>query len=187
MTTSRPSGGISTGTVASTARAKSVVHTFPTARQEVVGIEASRPGGDKATAYFAFEVGPDPNARAGAAGRRAPLRPRRRRPRGLRRRAWRRSPSARRPKVRRGRFRIRVKFAKTAPRGIAVIEVFRAKRMIGIARTRVRRGATKRVNVKLTTTGRRLLRRSATKRLKVRVRVRVGRRALRSKTLTIRR
>jgi hypothetical protein len=80
-----------------------------------------------------------------------------------------------------------VKFAKTAPRGTAVVEVFRGKRVIGIGRTRVRRGATKRVTVKLTTAGRRMLRRSASKRLKVRVRVRVGRRALRSKTLTIRR
>ena len=80
-----------------------------------------------------------------------------------------------------------MKFARTAPRGTAVVEVFRGRRMIGIGRTRVRRGATKRVTVKLTTTGKRMLRRSATKRLKVRVRVRVGRRALRSKTLTIRR
>jgi hypothetical protein len=89
--------------------------------------------------------------------------------------------------VSRGHFRVRVKFAKTAPRGTAVVEAFRGKRLIGIGRTRVKRGATKRVSVKLTTTGKRLLRRSATKRLKLRVRVRVGRRVLRSKTLTIRR
>jgi hypothetical protein len=65
--------------------------------------------------------------------------------------------------------------------------VFRGRRKIGIARTRVSRGNSKRVRVKLTSTGRRLLRRSATKRLKVRVRVRVERRQLRSKTLTLRR
>ena len=63
-----------------------------------------------------------------------------------------------------------MQFARTAPRGIAVVEVFRGKRKIGIARTRVRRGGSKRVKVKLTPTGRRLLRRSNTKRLKVRVR-----------------
>jgi trypsin len=170
------------------AAGQSVVHTFPIEGRQVVGIEASRAGGDKATAYFAFDVGPDPNAVPPALGQRpgATPPPPATTPRPAAPRLATIS-AVKRPKVRRGHFRIRVKFAKTAPRGTAVIEVFRGKRIIGIARTRVRRGATKRVNVKLTTTGKRLLRRSATKRLKVRVRVRVGRRALRSKTLTIRR
>ena len=79
-----------------------------------------------------------------------------------------------------------MQFAKTAPKGTAVIEVFRGKRRIGIARTKVKRGATKRVSVKLTRSGKRLLSR-AHKRLKISVRVRVGRTMLRSKTLTIRR
>jgi secreted trypsin-like serine protease len=93
-----------------------------------------------------------------------------------------------RPKVSRsGRFRIRVSFATTAPRGTAVIEVFRGKRKIGSARTRVVRGASKRVTVKLNQRGRRALRRAKSKRLKVRVRVRVGSRVLRTSTLTIRR
>ena len=70
---------------------------------------------------------------------------------------------------------------------IAVVEVYRGKRKIGIARGRVRRGGTRRISVRLTPTGRRLLTRSATKRLKLRVRVRVGRSVLRSKTLTVRR
>jgi hypothetical protein len=96
--------------------------------------------------------------------------------------------SARRPKVgRRGRFTIRVRFARTAPRGVAVIEVFRGKRKIGIARTRVLRGGEKRVKVKLTPAGRRRLQGSTTKRMKVRVRIRVGKQILRSKTLTLRR
>jgi hypothetical protein len=63
-----------------------------------------------------------------------------------------------------------------------VIEVIRRGRTIGIARTRVLRGGTKRMRVKLTPQGRRLLARG---RLKVNVRVRVGRRVLRSRSLTL--
>ena len=164
---------------------RSVTTSFPTEGEHVVGIEASKAGGDKATAYFAFNVGADPNvppttqlappaatppvAIAKPAGRLATIH------------------SAKRPKVRRGRFNISVRFARAAPAGIAVVEVFRGKRKIGIARGRVRRGGTRRISVKLTPTGRRLLARSAAKRLKLRVRVRVGRQVLRSKTLTVRR
>jgi hypothetical protein len=167
---------------------KSVTHTFTAAGEQIVGLEVSKPGGDTASAYFAFNVGADPNTVPPGSGEPPTTTPP---PPGTIAKPT--APplatisAAKRPKVRGGHFRIRVKFAKTAPRGTAVIEVFRGRRIIGIARTRVRRGATKRVDVKLTTTGRRLLRGSATKRLKVRVRVRVGRRALRSKTLTIRR
>ncbi len=69
-----------------------------------------------------------------------------------------------RPKVRHGRFSIRVRFAAGAPAGTAVIELIRRHRTIGIARTRVLRGGTRRVRVKLTPLGRRLLR-SPAKRL----------------------
>jgi secreted trypsin-like serine protease len=92
-----------------------------------------------------------------------------------------------RPRVRRGRFNLRITFAATAPSGIATIEVFRGKKKIGSAKTRVRRGGSKRVSVKLTKTGRRLLRTSSSRRLRVKIRVRVGRRVLRTKQLTIRR
>ena len=91
-----------------------------------------------------------------------------------------------RPQVRRGRFKLRINFAATAPAGIAVIEVFRGKRKIGSGRGRVRRGGSRQVSIKLTKTGRRLLRRSESKRLRVRVQVRVKRRVLRSRGLTIR-
>jgi Trypsin/PKD domain len=90
------------------------------------------------------------------------------------------------PKVRHGRFTLRVNFATSAPSGTAVIEVFKGKRKIGIARTRVRRGGSKQVRVKLTPTGRRLLARSAHKRMQVKIRVRVGRKVLRSKRATLR-
>ena len=88
---------------------------------------------------------------------------------------------------RRGRFPIRVRFAKTAPRGTAVVEVYRGKRQIGIARTSVSRGGDEARAGQAHADGQALLQRSATKRLKVRVRVRVGRTMLRTKTLTIRR
>ena len=87
-----------------------------------------------------------------------------------------------RPRVRGRRFSMRVRFAAGAPAGTAVIEVVRKGRTIGIARTRVVRGGTRRVSVKLTPSGRRLLARGS---LKVKVRVRVGRRVLRSRTLTL--
>jgi secreted trypsin-like serine protease len=89
---------------------------------------------------------------------------------------------ARRPRVRGGRFAMRVRFAAFAPAGTAVVEVVRKGRTIGIARTRVVRGATRRVRVKLTPTGRRALARGN---LKVRLRIRVGRRVLRTRSLTL--
>ena len=92
-----------------------------------------------------------------------------------------------RPLVKRGRFRLRISFARDAPAGIATIEVFRRSKKIGSARTRVRRGGSKRVSVRLSKAGRRLLRMSSTRRLRVKVRVRVGRRVLRRKQITIRR
>lgn len=161
---------------------KSISATFPTAGDAVVGLQASRPNGDTAVVYYLFEVGPAP----ATAGGTTPPTP---------------APTAkpvagaplatilasRRPRVRGRRFTIRVRFARSAPRGTAVIEVYRGSRRIGIARTRVRRGATKRVSVKLTPTGRRLLSRAANRRMRIRVRVRVGRRVLATRQLTIRR
>jgi secreted trypsin-like serine protease len=162
------------------ATGKSVVHAFPTAGEQVVGLEASRPGGDKASVYFSFNVGEDPNAvppappvvvnTAPAPAKNASLAT---------------ILANGRPKVRRGRFHLRVNFARNAPSGIAVIEVFRSGRKIGTARTRVRRGGSKRVTVKLSKAGRRLLSRSSTKRMKVRVRIRVKRTVLRRRTLTL--
>jgi hypothetical protein len=168
---------------------KSVSHRYPTPGEAVTGVEASNAAeGDRAVVYYAFGVGPDPSVSTAETGTGAQslTTP----PTAIARPPVRLATifSAKRPKVgRRGRVTIRVRFARTAPRGIAVIEVFRAGRAIGIARTRVLRGGEKRVKVKLTPTGRRLLAAARTKRLKVRVRVRVQRTVLRSKTLTIRR
>jgi hypothetical protein len=91
------------------------------------------------------------------------------------------------PLVRKGRFHIRVNFTADAPSGTAIIEVFRGKKKIATAKTRVRRNGSKRVTVKLSKAGRKLLRRSKSKRLKVSVRVRVKRQVLQTRKLTIRR
>ena len=162
----------------------SISHTYTQVGEAVAGLEASKPGGDKAMVYYSFDVEPSPTAIPPATPPTTPG--------PLTANPVATSPLATvlasgRPRVRRGRFAIRVYFARTAPRGTAVIEVYRGRHRIGIGRTRVRRGATKRVNVKLTPTGRRLLRRAANRRLRVRVRVRVGRRVLRTRQLTIRR
>lgn len=163
------------------ATGRSISHTYTQVGEAVAGLEASRPNGDVASIYYAFDVvelpggtttTPPPGATPATTVVPAPLAT---------------ILNARRPKVRRGRFAIRVRFARSAPLGTAVVEAYRASRRIGIARTRVRRGATRRVSVKLTPTGRRMLRRDANGRMRVRVRVRVGRTVLRSKRLTIRR
>ena len=91
------------------------------------------------------------------------------------------------PLVTHGRFHIRVNFTADAPTGTAIIEVFRGKKKIGTAKTTVRRNGSKRVTVKLSKAGRKLLRRSKSKRLKVTVRVRVKRQVLQTRKLTIRR
>jgi hypothetical protein len=161
------------------------------AGEAVVGLRASKPGGDTASIYYAFDV--LPGAGGGTSsdpGTGGPTLTTPSAPPAVVRPAVRLATvsAAKRPKVgRRGRFTIRVRFARTAPRGVAVIEVFRGKRKIGIARTRVLRGGEKRVKVKLTPTGRRRLQGSTTRRMRVRVRIRVGRQILRSKTLTLRR
>jgi secreted trypsin-like serine protease len=164
-----------------------VQHTYTTAGEAVAGLEASKPGGDKASVYFSFDV-IDPNA-GGEAQTPQPPPPAA-------------APAATpppktgplatilisgKPKVKNRRFKIRVKFAKAAPKGTAVIEIYRGKKRIGIARVKVKRGATKRVTVKLTPQGNRILQRAASKQLKIRVRVRVGSQKLRTKTATIRR
>jgi secreted trypsin-like serine protease len=92
-----------------------------------------------------------------------------------------------RPLVTHGRFHLRVNFSADAPTGTAIIEVLRGRKTIGTAKTTVRRNGSKRVTVKLSKAGRKLLRRSKSRRLKVTVRVRVKRQVLQTRKLTIRR
>jgi hypothetical protein len=168
------------------ATGKQISHAFPAAGTAIVGIEASNKAeGDRASAYFSFPVEAAPS---GGGTTTTPTPPPTTRPPVTR------APGPRatilvsgRPRVRNRRFPIRIRFARTAPAGTAVVEVYRGKRRIGIARTRVRRGATKRVRVRLTPQGRRMLRRADSRRLRIRVRVRVGRDVLRTKRITIRR
>ena len=110
-------------------------------------------------------------------------------------------PSRRRPRAPEPRDDPRLGRPKVTPRALQPAHQLRRHRAARHRRDRglpphpqdrhrqaaVRRGGSRRVSVKLTKTGRRLLRRSETKRLRVKVQVRVGRRVLRSKGLTIRR
>ena len=164
------------------ANGRAISHAFPTAGEAVAGLEASKPGGDKASIYYAFDVEPAPGG--GTTTTITPVVPAITPP--AKKAPFATILAAKRPKVKRGHFPIRVRFAKTAPKGTAVIEVYRGGHRIGLARTKVKRGATKRVRVKLMRSGRRALSRSSTHRLKIRVRVRVGRTILRTKRLTIR-
>ena len=124
----------------------SILHTYTQVGEAVAGLEASTSAGDKAIVYFAFDIQPNPNdvpPEQTPTGPPTTITPPATNPVA--------SPplatilNAKRPKVRRGRFPIRIRFAKAAPTGTAVIEVYRGTRRIGIARTKVRRGATKRV------------------------------------------
>jgi trypsin len=168
---------------------KSVTHTFPTAGEAIVGLEASKPStGDKASIYYSFEVGADPNAPAPVVT--PPATVSSTPPPAVTKPTVRLATilNAKRPKVsKKGRFKIRVTFAASAPAGTAVVEVYRGKRKVGTAKGFVRRGGSRQMTIKLNKTGRKLLKRSKTKRLKVRVQVRVGKQLLRSKTLTIQR
>jgi hypothetical protein len=162
---------------------KSVSFTFTKQGEAVIGIEASHAAtpADRATAYFSVDVGPDPNAPPPAAPTPAPTA----------------TPSpagplatilvSGRPKVKHRRFRVRVRFATAAPSGVAVIEIYRGARQIGIGRVRVIQGATRRVTMRLTPQGKRILGRAASRRLRIRARVRVGSQVLRTRRLTIRR
>jgi secreted trypsin-like serine protease len=165
---------------------KTVSFTFPTQGQAVVGLQASHAASpaDQATAYFSFDVGPDPNAPPPAQP--APIAQPSVAPPAKKSKLATILVSGK-PKVKHRRFKIRVKFAKGAPKGTAVIEIYRGKKRIGIARVKVKRGATKRVTVKLTPQGNRILKRAASKKLKISVRVRVGSQKLRTKSATIRR
>jgi secreted trypsin-like serine protease len=163
------------------ARGATVSHSYA-AGAHVARVTATGAGADTAVAKVAVDVASPPPPPAPIAAP-APIvtKPR---PSGV---AVARILASGKPKVRRGRFNLRINFTADAPPGIATIEVFRGKKKIGSGKTRVRRGGSKRVSIKLTRSGRRLLRKSSTKRLKVRVQVRVGRRVLRSKQLTIQR
>jgi secreted trypsin-like serine protease len=169
------------------ASGKSITTTFPAEGEAVAGLEAQKPGGDVAKVYYSFDVGPDPNAPQPPAATPTPTPT----PTPI---ATPETPKhlatilvSGKPKVKNRRFKIRVRFAKAAPKGTAVIEIFRGKKRIGIARVKVKRGATRRVTVRLTPQGNRILQRAASKKLKISIRVRVGSQKLRTKGATIRR
>jgi trypsin len=157
-------------------------HTYAAAGSYVARLTASTTGDDVARAKIRLNVAfPPPPAPPVVTP--APIVPQP----GAAARPRARILASGRPLVRHGRFHIRVNFSADAPTGTAIIEVFRGKKKIGTAKTSVRRNGSKRVTVKLSKAGRKLLRRSKSKRLKVNVSVRVKRHVLQTHKLTIRR
>jgi hypothetical protein len=157
--------------------------TFPAAGERVIGLEASRPGGDRATFYGAFDVGgppppppppPEPTPPPGG-GQAAP-------PPAPARLATLKSPA--RLRAHSGRFNVRVSFDAAAPPGTAVLTVLLKGKKIGSARVRIRPGGSSIAKVKLTKAGLRKLKRA--KKLKVTLRITVGGKTTR-KSLTLRR
>ena len=161
----------------------SVQHSFPSAGEGVAGLEASKPGGDKASIYYAFDIGGPPVATTTTTP--PPTPPIANPPATTSRRVA--ILANRRVVVRRGRFALRLNFTADAPSGTAVVEVFRGRRKIGTGKVRVRQNGSRQVRVKLNKRGRRMLRRDRDGRMRVRVRVRVGRTVLNTKRITIRR
>jgi trypsin len=155
-------------------------HAYPTAGTYVARLTASTTGADTAVAKVRVNVAspPPPPPPVVQPAPIAPQPPAKGSARVL---------ASGKPLVTHGRFHIRVNFTADAPKGTAIIEVFRGKKKIATAKTTVRRNGSKRVTVKLSKAGRKLLRRSKSKRLKVTVRVRVKRQLLQTRRLTIRR
>jgi hypothetical protein len=157
--------------------------TFPAAGERVIGLEASRPGGDRAKFYGSANVGappppPPPPAAStppSAGGQAAP-------PPTAARLATLKSPK--RLRARNGRFNVRVSFDASAPHGTAVLTVLLKGTKIGSARVRIRPGGSSIAKVKLTKAG--LLKLKRAKKLKVTLRIRVGGKTTR-KSLTLRR
>ena len=144
--------------------------TFPSAGQQVIGVEASRPGGDVATFYGVFDVAPAPpppvvTPPATVTPPPVVTPPATTGPKGTLKAA----PSLR---VRRGRFAIKVSFAPTTPAGTAVLVVRAGKKTIGTLKFPVRPGRTVAAKVKLTKAGQRLLKRRG--KLKVTLRLTVN-------------
>jgi secreted trypsin-like serine protease len=168
------------GDGSATVHGASPSHTYAAAGSYVARLTASTSGADSAVAKVRVNVATPPTPPPPVA-QPAPIPP---------------QPPAKgtarilasgKPLVTHGRFHIRVNFTADAPTGTAIIEVLRGKKKIGTAKTTVRRNGSKRVTVKLSKAGRKLLRRSKSKRLKVTVRVRVKRHVLQTRKLTIRR
>ncbi|MEO8688044.1 MAG: serine protease [Solirubrobacteraceae bacterium] len=168
------------------ATGKNLSTTFPAAGQRVVGLEASKPGGDVARFYGAFGVASAPPALPPPATTTTPpppsgggpLPP----PPVVARLATLKSPKTLR--ARKGRFSIKVSFDAAAPAGKATLTVLLKGKRIGSARVPVKPGGTSTAKVKLTKKGLRKLKRA--KKLKVTLRITVGGKAI-TKALTIKR
>jgi secreted trypsin-like serine protease len=154
---------------------------YPAAGRQIVGFEASKPEGDVARFYGAFDVAAPPaTLPPAAATSTAP--PGSLVPATVLRFATLKAPKSLRARA--GRFSVKVSFNVGAPAGTAVVRVLLKGKKIGSGRVRVRPGRTSTAKVKLTKAGLRKLKRA--KRLKVSLRITVGGKQTR-KALTIKR
>jgi hypothetical protein len=154
---------------------KSIDYTFPTPGRRVIGLEASRPGGDRAVFYGAFDVAakvvppPPPPPPPPATITSAKL-------------ATFSGPKSLR--ARNGRFKYKISFAASAPHGRAILNVLFKGGKIGSARVTIKPGGTVTAKFKLTKSGLRKLRKAG--KLKVTLRLRLSGTTTR-KTVTLRR
>lgn len=156
-----------------------LAQTFPAAGQQVIGLQASRPGGDVATFYGVFDVAPAPApvVTPPVTVTEPVVTPPPPGPNGT-------LTAARSLRVRRGRFAVKVGFAPTTPAGTAVLVVRAGTKKIGTLEFPVRPGRTVTAKVKLTKAGQRLLKRRG--KLKVTLRLTVNG-AVSKKSLTLKR
>jgi secreted trypsin-like serine protease len=160
----------------------SITQTYPAAGEQVVGLEASRPGGDVARFYGAFNVAPAPPpppvvTPAATTSTVPTVTPPAKGPKGK----FTVPSSLRAPG---GRFSLKLTFAPTTPAGTAVLVVLAGNKKIGTVRVPVRPGKTVTAKVKLTKAGRRLLNQRG--KLKVKLQLTVNG-AVAKRALTLRR
>jgi hypothetical protein len=158
-----------------------LTRTFPTAGQQVIGVEASKPGGDVTSFYGVFDVAaapapppPPPPAVTPPATTPAPPAVG---PKGT-------LTVARSLRARKGRFAVKLTFGPSTPTGTATLVVLNGRKKLATVKVPVRPGKTARATVKLTKAGQRLLKQRG--KLKVKLRLTVNH-AVSTRSLTLRR
>ena len=175
------------------ASGESLSVTFPAAGRRLVGLEASRPGGDRAMFYGAFDVAPASTGNGGTGGTNGghggsgstggtPASP-------AAGGAARHRPDAtitvpNRLRLRGGRFSVKINFAPGTASGNALLVARAGTTKVGAKRFRARPGGTARVTIKLSKPALRKLTRA--RRLKLTLRLSFNR-ALAQKTLLLHR
>ena len=168
------------------AEGESLEVTFPAAGERLIGIEASKPGGDRASFYGVFDVAApppppvDPGTTPPTGGGTPPpttlpgVTPKLARFIG---------PKSVRAKG--GRFKVKVRFATTAPNGTARLSVLFKGKKIGSGKVKSKPGRTATAKVKLTKAGLKRLKKAG--KLKVSLRLTLSGSATVKRSLTLKR